>query len=175
LLPLPDHPPTIEGARKWSTPLVTVDDDPRVARDLLRRYGSDYRAVRAELGPQVLEALREMKLAKAADPASAARLTTAQVSAALKHSRRRDITTKTAAIRAALRAEQLAQPPVVTAACAAAVRALTAVITALNTQIKVMEGQVEAHFLPHPDALDHHVPARPGTHPRRPGARRVRP
>jgi deoxycytidine triphosphate deaminase len=91
-------------------------------------------------------------LAKAPDPASAARLTTAQVSAALKRARRRDIAAKTTAIRATLREEQLAQPPVVTAACAAVVRALTAVITALNTQIKVMEGQVEAHFRPHPDA-----------------------
>ena len=34
----------------------------QVARDLLRRYGSDYRAVRAELGTQVLEALRQGKL-----------------------------------------------------------------------------------------------------------------
>jgi len=91
-------------------------------------------------------------LAKAPDPASAAQLTTAQVSAALKRARRRDITARAAAIRAALRGEQLAQPPAVTAACAAVARALAAVITALNTQIKVMEGQVEAHFLQHPDA-----------------------
>jgi transposase len=109
--------------------------------------------------PAALEAYQDLTapdtlelLAKAPDPASAARLTTAQVSAALKRARRRDIAAKTAAIRAALRGEQLAQPPVVTAACAAVVRALTAVITALNTQIKVMEGQVEAHFRPHPDA-----------------------
>jgi hypothetical protein len=62
LLPLPDHP-TIEGARKWSNPLGTVDDDSRVARDLLRRHGRAVcRAVRAESGPQVLEALQEMKL-----------------------------------------------------------------------------------------------------------------
>ena len=91
-------------------------------------------------------------LAKVPDPASAAQLTTAQVSAALKRARRRDITARAAAIRAALRGEQLAQPPAVTAACAAVARALAAVITALNTQIKVMEGQVEAHFLQHPDA-----------------------
>jgi len=109
--------------------------------------------------PAALEAYQDLTapdtlelLAKAPDPASAARLTTAQVSAALKRARRRDIAAKTTAIRATLREEQLAQPPVVTAACAAVVRALTAVITALNTQIKVMEGQVEAHFRPHPDA-----------------------
>ncbi len=46
--------------------LLTVDDDPgvsrAVARDLRRRYGQDYRVVRAESGRQALEALREMKL-----------------------------------------------------------------------------------------------------------------
>jgi Transposase/Transposase IS116/IS110/IS902 family len=91
-------------------------------------------------------------LARAPDPAAAARLTTAQVSAALKRARRRDIAAKTAAIRAALRAEQLAQPPAVTAACAAVVRALTSVITALSQQITIMQGQVETHFSQHPDA-----------------------
>ncbi len=91
-------------------------------------------------------------LARTPDPASAARLTTAQVAAALKRARRRDIAGKTAAIRAALRSPQLAQPPQVTAACAAVVRSLTAVITAVSEQVKVLEGQVQAHFSQHPDA-----------------------
>jgi thioredoxin reductase (NADPH) len=46
--------------------LLTVDDDPgvsrAVARDLRRRYGQDFRVVRAESGPQALEALREIRL-----------------------------------------------------------------------------------------------------------------
>jgi thioredoxin reductase (NADPH) len=46
--------------------LLTVDDDPgvsrAVARDLRKRYGRDFRIVRAESGPQALEALREIKL-----------------------------------------------------------------------------------------------------------------
>jgi thioredoxin reductase (NADPH) len=46
--------------------IVTVDDDAAVsravARDLRRRYGNHYRIIRAESGPQALEALREMKL-----------------------------------------------------------------------------------------------------------------
>ena len=46
--------------------LLTVDDDPSVsravARDLRRQYGEGYRVVRAESGPQALEALREIKL-----------------------------------------------------------------------------------------------------------------
>jgi len=48
------------------TSILTVDDDPEVsraiARDLRRRYGSDYRIIRAESGDQALEALRELKL-----------------------------------------------------------------------------------------------------------------
>jgi len=46
--------------------LMTVDDDPgvsrAVARDLRRRYGEDFRIVRAESGPTALEALRELSL-----------------------------------------------------------------------------------------------------------------
>ncbi|HEU4947314.1 MAG TPA: FAD-dependent oxidoreductase [Kribbella sp.] len=46
--------------------ILTVDDDPGVsrsiARDLRRRYGEGNRIVRAESGPQALDALRELKL-----------------------------------------------------------------------------------------------------------------
>jgi thioredoxin reductase (NADPH) len=48
------------------TAIVTVDDDPgvsrAVARDLRRRYGEQYRVVRAESGDAALDALRQMKL-----------------------------------------------------------------------------------------------------------------
>ncbi len=91
-------------------------------------------------------------LAKAPDPARAAKLTRAQVSAALKRARRRDIPGKAAAIMAALRGAQLGQPPAVTAAYAATVRSLIAVITTLNEQVKTLQGQVEADFGRHPDA-----------------------
>jgi transposase len=91
-------------------------------------------------------------LAKAPDPVSAAKLTTAQVAAVLKRAGRRNITGRTTLIRAAFRSPQLAQPPQVTRACASVVRALTAVLAALNEQITVMEAQVDAHFLQHPDA-----------------------
>ena len=91
-------------------------------------------------------------LAKAPDPAAAARLSISQISAALKRARRRDIPTKAAAIQAALRAEQLGQPAVVTAAYAATVRALVALLGTLNEQVKALQGQVEAHFGQHPDA-----------------------
>jgi len=91
-------------------------------------------------------------LARAPDPASAAKLTTAQVSAALKRARRRNISERTTAIRAALRSQQLAQPPAVTAASAAVVRSLIAVITTLSEQVKALQGQVAEHFRAHPDA-----------------------
>jgi len=46
--------------------LMTVDDDPAVsrsvARDLRRRYGKEYRVIRADSGADALEALREIKL-----------------------------------------------------------------------------------------------------------------
>ncbi|HVV14076.1 FAD-dependent oxidoreductase [Amycolatopsis sp.] len=46
--------------------LMTVDDDPAVsrsvARDLRRRYGQDYRVIRAGSGADALDALREIKL-----------------------------------------------------------------------------------------------------------------
>ena len=91
-------------------------------------------------------------LAKAPDPARARRLTRAQVSAALKRARRRDIPGKATAIMAALRSAQLGQPPAITAAYAATVRSLIAVITTLNEQVKTLQGQVEADFGRHPDA-----------------------
>jgi transposase len=91
-------------------------------------------------------------LGKAPDPARAARLTRAQVSAALKRARRRGIPDKAAAILAALRAPQLGLPPAVTAAYAATARSLIAVITVLDQQVKTLEKEVEAVFGRHPDA-----------------------
>ena len=97
--------------------------------------------------PDVLELL-----AKAPDPARAAKLTRAQVAAALKRARRRNIADKTGAILAALRGEHLGLPAALTAAYAAAARSLIAVITTLNEQVKILEEQVREHFGRHPDA-----------------------
>jgi transposase len=91
-------------------------------------------------------------LGKAPEPARAARLTRAQVAAALKRARRHHIAGKTDAILAGLRGEQLAQPAALTAAYAATARSLIAVITTLNEQVKILQGQVEDHFGRHPDA-----------------------
>lgn len=46
--------------------LLTVDDDPEVLRaverDLRRKYGGDYRVLRAESGPEALDSLKQLKL-----------------------------------------------------------------------------------------------------------------
>jgi transposase len=112
-----------------------------------------------EYFPAALEAFEDLDapdvlelLAKTPDPARAAKLTRAQVSAALKRARRRNIADKATAILAALRSPQLGQPPALTAAYAVTVRSLIAVITTLNEQVKTLQGQVEEHFGQHPDA-----------------------
>jgi transposase len=91
-------------------------------------------------------------LAKAPTPATAAKLTLTQISAALKRARRRDIAEKATAIQAALRTEHLGQAEIVTTAYAATIRATIAVLQTLNTEIRTLQGQVEAHFGQHPDA-----------------------
>ena len=57
----PDSSPTTPRVS-----ILTVDDDPSVsrsvARDLRRKYGQEFRIVRAESGEQALDALRELKL-----------------------------------------------------------------------------------------------------------------
>jgi hypothetical protein len=107
----------------------------------LEAFGDDLDA------PDALELL-----GKAPDPDRARRLTRAQVSAALRRARRRNIREKTDAVLAALRAEHLGQPPVLTAAYAATVRSLLTLITALNAQARDLEAQVGEHFGRHPDA-----------------------
>jgi transposase len=109
--------------------------------------------------PAALEAFEDLDaadtlelLGKAPDPASAARLSINQISAALKRARRRDIAAKAAAIQAVLRAEHLGQPAVVTAAYTVSARALLALLATLNEQVKTLQGQVEDHFGRHPDA-----------------------
>jgi transposase len=123
------------------------------------RHTQRLRHALREYFPAALEAFADLDaadtlelLAKAPDPASAARLTVGQISGALKRARRRDIPTKATQIQAALRTEHLRQPGVITAAYAASVRALAAVLVTLNEQVKTLQGQVEAHFGVHPAA-----------------------
>jgi transposase len=122
------------------------------------RHAQRLRSALREFFPAALQAFDDLTaadalelLAKAPDPDAAARLTIAQISAALKRARRHHASDKARVIRAALRTEQLRQPAAVTTAYAAAVRAQIAVIGTLNAQIKTMGEQVEAHFGQHPD------------------------
>ncbi len=112
-----------------------------------------------EFFPAALEAFDDLAapgalelLAKAPDPGSAAGLGIARISAALTRARRRGVPEKARQIQAAPRGRQLGQPPVVTAAYAAAVRPAAAVISVLNEQAGLMEARVEAHSGGHPDA-----------------------
>jgi transposase len=114
------------------------------------------RSTLREYFPGALEAFPDLAapdalelLARAPGPAAAARLSRAQVTAALKRARRCHVADKAAAICAALRAPQLAQPP---AAYAATVVALTQIIAAFNQQIPALEAQVGASFCRHPAA-----------------------
>jgi thioredoxin reductase (NADPH) len=63
--PRPPEPAEAQHAPQ-RTAIITVDDDPgvsrAVARDLRRRFGEQYRIVRAESGQAALDALRQMKL-----------------------------------------------------------------------------------------------------------------
>jgi transposase len=123
------------------------------------RHTQRLRHALREYFPAALEAFEDLDapdtvelLAKAPDPASAARLTIAQISAALKRARRRDIPAKAARIQAVLRAEYLGRPAVITQAYAATTRAAAVVITTLHEQVMALQGQVDAHFGRHPDA-----------------------
>src|SRR5579859_6343717 len=103
----------------WERTAVTQ----RLRAQLLEYFPAAVAAFEDLDAPDALELL-----GKAPDPARAAKLTRAQVSAVLKRARRRDIPGKAAAIMAALRSEQLGQPPAVAAAYAVTARALIAVI-----------------------------------------------
>jgi hypothetical protein len=117
----------------------------------LREYFPAALAAYRELGldgPDTLELL-----ARAPDPASAAKLTGAQITAALRRAGRRgDLAGRARDIQGALRAPQLAQPAVIIEAHAAAVRAQAAVIGVLNEQAAIMEATVGELFHRHPDA-----------------------
>jgi transposase len=152
LRPAAGDSPEAEGikvlARTHKTMIWERTREVQRLRHLLREYFPAALEAFGDLdAPDTLELL-----ARAPEPARAARLTRAQVSAALKRAGRRNITERATGVLAALRGEQLGQPPALAAAYAAAVRALIAVITALNEQVKVLEQQVRDHFGRHPDA-----------------------
>ena len=119
-------------------------------RSALREFFPAAQVAYAELGLTSADALE--LLVKAPSPAAAAKLTTAQITAALKRARRHGVPAKAAAVKAALGVPHLAQPTAITAAYAAAITATAQVLITLNEQISQLETQVEAHFHQHPDA-----------------------
>jgi transposase len=112
------------------------------------RHTQRLRHALREYFPAAVEAFEDLDaadvlelLARAPDPASAAKLTIAQISAALTRARRRNVSEKAARIQAVLRAEYLSQPAVITAAYAATTRAAVAVLKTLNEQVTALQGQ----------------------------------
>jgi hypothetical protein len=96
-------------------------------------------------------------LGAAPDPDTAARLSQSKIAGMLRRGGRRagshgDLPARAGQIQTALRTEQLTQPAVLVGAYAAVTRSQVAVLTTLGTQIRVLEGQVGAHFGRHPDA-----------------------
>jgi len=120
-------------------------------RSALREYFAAVLEAYADLtvaGADTLELL-----GKPPDPASAARVTIPQVTAALRRvGRRSDLTERARGIQAALRTPHLAQPDLIAEAYAAAVRESGAVIGILNQQAKTMEAKVSELFHRHSDA-----------------------
>ena len=143
------------GRRGWGEDSIYFDHsgecrDPETHRHCPGRWRG---VVSLKPGPDGQRRRKKVELlAKAPDPAAAAKLTTAQVSAALKRGRPPRHRRQDRGDPGRTAQPQLAQPPGITAAYAAAVRSLAAVIATLNEQITVMEGQVAAHFSQHPDA-----------------------
>ena len=91
-------------------------------------------------------------LDKAPTPAAAAKLTIAQITAALKTAGRRgDVPARAAAIQAVLRTEHLGQSDLVAGAYAITIRSTIAILQTLNTQIPALQDGVEAYFGQHPD------------------------
>jgi Transposase/Transposase IS116/IS110/IS902 family len=114
-------------------------------RSTLREYFPAALAAFPDLdAPDALELL-----ARAPEPHMAARLSRAQIAAALNRAGRRQVQRRAEEIMTALRAPQLSQPGELTAAYAAAVISLTQVIAAFSEQIEALGQQVSASFRHH--------------------------
>jgi transposase len=123
------------------------------------RHTQRLRNALREFFPAALEAFDDLAgcdalelLGKAPDPDAGARLTRAQITAALRRAGRRHVAERAEQIQTALRTEQLGQPPAVKAAYAATVRSQVAVLVTLNSEIVTMQSEVAAHFGQHPAA-----------------------
>jgi transposase len=118
-------------------------------RSALREFYPAALAAFDELGhPDALAVLR-----LAPEPDRGRRLSTTQIVAALRRGgRRRNLERRAAEIQNALRAPQLAAPPLVTEAYAVTVAALVEVVASLDAQVAVVEAKLAERFEEHPDA-----------------------
>lgn len=124
------------------------------------QQANQLRSTLREFYPAALEAFDELThsdalavLAIAPSPSRGRTLSRSKIAAALRRAgRQRNIDARAEAIQAALRSEQLEQPPLVADAFGATVKVLVDVLTASITGVAELEGQLEASFGQHPDA-----------------------
>jgi hypothetical protein len=124
------------------------------------RHSNQLRSTLREFYPAALEAFDELAhrdalaiLAIAPTPEQGRQLSTAKIRAALKRAgRQRNLDTRAAEIRDALRSEQLEAPPQLAAAFGDTVAALVPLLATLNEQIDRVETALAERFEQHPDA-----------------------
>ena len=117
------------------------------------------RSTLLEYFPAAIEAFPDLQgadalalLERAPSPQQAAKLTRAQLTAALRKARRHHVEAKAQALQHTLRAPALRHPPVLTEAYATIVAGQVRMIAALNTQIRELQEVLAAHFGRHPAA-----------------------
>ncbi len=117
------------------------------------------RSTLREYFPAAVEAFEDLAapdalalLARAPDPARAAKLTRGQLVAALRAARRHHVETRADTLLAVLRAPALRQSATLQGAYAAVVTGQVGIITALNAQITQLGQVVDEHFARHPAA-----------------------
>jgi transposase len=119
-------------------------------RSALREY---YPGALAAFGTDLAHRDAVAVLTKAPTPELGRRLSTAKIASALRNAgRQRNIDARAAAIRDALRAPQLAAPPLIADAYGDTTKALVTVIAALTAQIDQLETSLADRFDQHPDA-----------------------
>jgi len=125
-----------------------------------RRQLNQLRSMLREFYPAALDAFEELGhrdalavLALAPTPEQGRALSTTEIAAALRAGgRQRRVEERAAKIQAALRTEQLATLPMVSAAMGSTVTALVAVATELTGQMDRLEEELADRFEQHPDA-----------------------
>lgn len=138
------------AARAHQSLIWTRQRQVNALRSALREY---YPGALAVFGTDLAHRDAIAVLTKAPTPQLGRRLSTAQIASALRRGgRQRNVDTRATAIRDALRAPQLAAPPIVADAYGDTTAALVAVIAALNEQIEQLQAALAERFEQHPDA-----------------------